>query len=93
MGRSLSVFLGWFVLAALLIAWRRRGVPDGVVFGRYLLIAGAIRFAIEFVRINTRVVGPFTVAHLIAAGLMVAGVVVMMRSRESHGAARARRFA
>src|SRR5919202_7107424 len=33
------------VLAAVLIAWRRRGVPDVIVLGRYLLIAGAIRFA------------------------------------------------
>jgi phosphatidylglycerol:prolipoprotein diacylglycerol transferase len=82
-----------FVLAAVLIAWRRRGVPDGVVLGRYLLIAGAIRFAIEFVRVNVRVLGPFTVAHLIAAGLMIVGLVVMVRSREAHGATNARRLA
>ena len=69
------------VLAAVLIWWRRRRVPDAVVLGRYLLLAGAIRFAIEFVRVNLRVLGPFTVAHLISAGLMVAGLLLIARRR------------
>ena len=37
-----------FVVAWLLIRWRRRGVADAIVLGRYLMLAGAIRFAIEF---------------------------------------------
>jgi phosphatidylglycerol:prolipoprotein diacylglycerol transferase len=69
------------VLAVVLIRWRRRRVPDVIVLGRYFLIAGAIRFAIEFVRVNQRVLGPFTVAHLISAGLMVAGLVLIARRR------------
>jgi prolipoprotein diacylglyceryltransferase len=69
------------VLAFVLIRWRRRRVPDVIVLGRYFLIAGAIRFAIEFVRVNQRVLGPFTVAHLISAGLMVAGLVLIARRR------------
>ena len=71
------------VLAAVLIAWRRRGVPDAIVLGRYLLIAGAIRFAIEVVRVNARVLGPFTVAHLIAAALMVVGLTLIVRVRRT----------
>ena len=67
------------VLAALLIWWRRRRVPDAVVLGRYLLLAGAIRFAIEFLRVNLRVLGPLTIAHLISAGLMMAGLLLVMR--------------
>jgi phosphatidylglycerol:prolipoprotein diacylglycerol transferase len=70
-----------FVLAAILIVWRRRGVPDRVVLGRYLLIAGAIRFAIEFVRVNVRVLGPFTVAHLISAALMLVGLGLIAAHR------------
>src|ERR1043165_5853500 len=54
--------LPWGV-AFLGVRWRRRGVADAIVLGRYLVLAGAIRFAIEFIRINTRVLGPLTLAH------------------------------
>jgi prolipoprotein diacylglyceryltransferase len=56
-----------------LIRWRRKGVADIVVLGRYFVLAGAIRFAIEFIRINLRIVGPLTLAHLIALALVIAG--------------------
>ena len=52
------------VVAWLLIRWRRRNVPDAIVLGRYLVLAGSIRFAIEFIRVNVRIVGPLTLAHL-----------------------------
>ncbi len=66
----------------LLIKWRRNGVPDPVVFGRYLTLAGAIRFAIEFVRVNEPVAGPFTLAHLIAGAVIIAGIVLLARTPE-----------
>lgn len=69
------------VLAALawaLLRWRRRGVADAVVLGRYLMIAGATRFAIEFIRVNVRVVGPLTVAHVFALSLAVAGIMLLI---------------
>jgi hypothetical protein len=31
----------------MLLRWRRKGVGDRVVFGRYKMLAGVIRFAIE----------------------------------------------
>ena len=61
----------------LLIRWRKQGVADRVVFGRYLVLVGVIRFAIEFVRVNEPVAGPFTLAHLIAAGLTLAGTYLL----------------
>jgi len=70
-----------FVVAWLLIRWRRRGVADAIVLGRYLVLAGAIRFAIEFIRVNARILGPFTLAHLVSLGLMVAGLVLLTWSR------------
>jgi len=70
-----------FVVAWLLIRWRRRGVPDAVVLGRYLVLAGAIRFAIEFIRVNARILGPFTLAHLVSFGLVVAGLGLLMSGR------------
>lgn len=66
-----------FVVGWLLIRWRRQGVADAIVLGRYLVLAGAIRFAIEFIRVNERIVGPLTLAHLVSLALMAAGVVIL----------------
>ena len=66
-------------VAWMLIRWRRRGVADQLVLGRYLMMAGALRFAIEFIRVNERVAGPFTVAHLISGALIGIGVVLITK--------------
>ena len=66
-----------FLLAWLLVTWRRNGVKDAIVFGRYLMLAGAIRFAIEFVRVNEPVAGPFTLAHVISGLVTITGVVLL----------------
>ena len=67
-----------FVVGWLLIRWRRRGVPDATVLGRYLVLVGAIRFAIEFIRVNERILGPFTLAHLVSLALVVAGTALLI---------------
>jgi phosphatidylglycerol:prolipoprotein diacylglycerol transferase len=64
-----------------LITWRRRGMSDLDVLGRYLVLAGSIRFAIEFIRINRRIVGPLTLAHLIALALVSIGLTLVMRRK------------
>jgi phosphatidylglycerol---prolipoprotein diacylglyceryl transferase len=74
-----AIFLA--VLAWLLIRWRRRRVPDRIVVGRYFLLAGAFRFLLEFVRVNTRVAGPLTVAHFFALGIVVLGIVLLWPRR------------
>ena len=66
-------------MAWLLIRWRRAGVEDRVVLGRYLLLAGSIRFAIEFIRINVRVLGPLTVANLVSLALILIGAGMLAR--------------
>jgi phosphatidylglycerol:prolipoprotein diacylglycerol transferase len=66
-------------LAWLLFRWRRQGRPDRFVLGAYLALAGTIRFLIEFVRVNVRVVGIFTTAHL--ASLIVVGVGLLLCAR------------
>ena len=63
-----------------LIRWRRHGVADAVVLGRYFVLAGSIRFAIEFIRVNLRIFGPLTLAHLLALSLVVAGATLVLRS-------------
>jgi phosphatidylglycerol:prolipoprotein diacylglycerol transferase len=74
----LLAILGWA-----LIRWRHAGVHDHTVLGRYLLVAGGIRFGVEFVRVNAKVAGPFTLAQLISASLVVVGVWILMRTRAS----------
>jgi len=80
------------VIAWLLIRWRRDHMADSVVLGRYLVLVGAVRFAIEFIRVNTRIVGPLTLAHLVALGLVLLGVVMLARPKpaERPGVRRAR---
>ena len=68
------------IIAWLLVRWRRHGVPDAVVLSRYLVLAGATRFAIEFVRINAPVLGPLTLAQLWSLALMSAGALVAIRA-------------
>jgi phosphatidylglycerol---prolipoprotein diacylglyceryl transferase len=73
-----AAFLG--VLTWLLIHWRRTGVADLHVVGRYLLLAGGFRFALEFLRLNIRVAGPLTVAHLFALGVAAVGLAMLLRA-------------
>ena len=46
-------------------------------------MAGTLRFAIEFLRVNTRVLGPLTVAHLASAGVALVGVALLARPQVS----------
>jgi phosphatidylglycerol:prolipoprotein diacylglycerol transferase len=67
------------VLAWILIRWRRGGVADRIVLGRYFVLAGAFRFLLEFVRVNVRVLGPLTVAHCFALLVVGLGLVILWR--------------
>ena len=69
------------VIAWALLRWRRRSVPDAIVLGRYLVLAGSTRFAIEFIRVNVRVFGPLTLAHLLALALVTVGAFMIARTR------------
>ena len=61
--------LGW-----VLLRWRRQGAEDAVVLGRYLVVAGALRFVIEFIRVNTRVLWGLSVAHLVSLAVIAVGI-------------------
>jgi phosphatidylglycerol:prolipoprotein diacylglycerol transferase len=71
-----AIFLAMF--AWVLIRWRRRGLSDRTVLGRYFLLAGAFRFGLEFLRVNTRVLGPLTVAHMFAMAVVVLGIALLV---------------
>jgi phosphatidylglycerol:prolipoprotein diacylglycerol transferase len=70
-----AIFLGG--LTWLLIRWRRQGIADRTVLGRYFLIAGVFRFLLEFLRVNTRVAGPLTVAHFFALAVVLLGILIL----------------
>jgi phosphatidylglycerol:prolipoprotein diacylglycerol transferase len=69
--------------------WRLRDHHHAVGwrFGVYLVLAGAERFLVEFVRAkDDRLLGPFTLAQLTSVLVMVAGVWVIARLREPEAA-------
>ena len=71
------------VLAWLLIGWRRRRLADAAVVGRYFVLAGGFRFALEFIRVNPPVALGLTIAQWMSASLVLTGLVVLARSRRS----------
>jgi phosphatidylglycerol---prolipoprotein diacylglyceryl transferase len=68
-------------LAWVLIRWRRRGLPDREVLGRYLVAIGAVRFIIEFVRVHEPIVGPLAVAHIASLLAIGAGLCLLVPLR------------
>jgi phosphatidylglycerol:prolipoprotein diacylglycerol transferase len=74
-----AAFLAW--LGWILIRWRRRHVADRLVLGRYLMLAGAARFLIEFIRVNPRVGLGLTVAQWASVGLVAAGLWLAASAR------------
>ena len=78
---TLTMGLGTLVLWHL----RDRFAP-GVLFGLYLIIAGAQRFLIELIRRNDSVVGGLTLAQLFSLALLALGSAILVSRR---GAARA----
>lgn len=72
-----------FAIGWLLLRWRRQRRSDAFVVGQYLIFAGGLRFAIEFVRVNERVLGPLTVAHFASLAAMSAGAYISYRAMSS----------
>ena len=71
------------LLLGALVLWRFRErllVRPGMMFGCYAIIAGAIRFGVEFVRFNDTVAAGLTLAQLISVVLMLIGVSMVIRA-------------
>lgn len=71
--------IGLGVLGYFLLRWRRQGLPDRQVLGRYLLIAGALRFAIEFIRVHQPILLGLAPAHWFSLAMMAAGITLIAR--------------
>jgi phosphatidylglycerol:prolipoprotein diacylglycerol transferase len=76
-----------------MVLWRMRGHrhAEGWLFGVYMVLAGAERFVVEFVRAkDDRFVGPLTVAQLISLAIIAGGVLWMAARRSPRREALAR---
>ncbi len=73
----------YLIVFAILWSMRRRNRVDGRLFYLYLMLAGLSRFAVEFVRINPRVMLGLSEAQLIAIAMMVIGAAAWFASGAS----------
>lgn len=80
-------------LAALLVRWRRRGVGDTRLLAAYLGLAGAGRFAIEILRLNTRVALGLTVAQWASLLVLLASLILFFWRRHGEAGDRPGRLA
>ena len=62
----------------LLTRWGRAHVDDRRIVAGYLTMVGTVRFAIEFIRVNARVLGPFTIAHFASMAAIGTGVALIV---------------
>jgi phosphatidylglycerol:prolipoprotein diacylglycerol transferase len=71
----------------LLLLWiDRRPRPQGQLFGLYLIFAGAGRFLVDMFRFyeaNAYVLGSLTLSQVISLGLLVVGVLLLVRTRRA----------
>jgi phosphatidylglycerol:prolipoprotein diacylglycerol transferase len=72
-----------FLFAWLLVRWRRAGVGDRELFGRYLVLAGTMRLLVEFIRVNVPVLFGLTLAQVFAIGAVVLGGVLVASGRRA----------
>jgi phosphatidylglycerol:prolipoprotein diacylglycerol transferase len=71
------------VVFAILWSLRRNGRPVGWLFGAYLVFAGVERFLVEILRAkDDRLLGPFTIAQLTSAILVVIGTFLLVLWRQ-----------
>jgi phosphatidylglycerol---prolipoprotein diacylglyceryl transferase len=69
-------------ISVLLFRMRSRNLKDGILMGLYLLLAGVGRFAVEFYRMNPRVVAQLTAPQVVAlVGVIVGGVLIIRAYR------------
>jgi len=76
--------IGLGVLGWLLLQWRRNGISDAIVLGRYLLAAGTLRFVIEFIRVNERIAFGLSVAHFVSIAVAAVGAGMLVTNRPVH---------
>ena len=56
-------------------------VDDAIVLGRYFIVAGTLRFVVELIRVNTRVLWGLSVAHLVSFAVIAVGIGMLSVAR------------
>jgi phosphatidylglycerol:prolipoprotein diacylglycerol transferase len=64
----------WYLLRT----WGRAHIGDRWIVARYLTMVGIVRFAVEFIRVDMRVLGPFTISHFASLAAIGTGVALMV---------------
>jgi phosphatidylglycerol---prolipoprotein diacylglyceryl transferase len=66
-----GLLIGWWL-------WNRLGKPHatGAILGQYLVLCGAARFLVEFIRRNPKVLWGLSNAQLASAGAVIAGAAL-----------------
>jgi phosphatidylglycerol:prolipoprotein diacylglycerol transferase len=59
------------------LLWKMRGKfkADGKLFGLYLILSGAARLLVEFIRLNPKLIGPLSEAQVISVALIIVGFI------------------
>jgi phosphatidylglycerol:prolipoprotein diacylglycerol transferase len=64
------------------VLWRLRDrFAPGMLFGLYLILAGAERFLVEFIRRNDSVVAGLTLAQLVSVAMVAGGTALVLSRR------------
>jgi phosphatidylglycerol---prolipoprotein diacylglyceryl transferase len=75
------------IATGFLLQLRKRELVRGTMFFTYLLLAGIPRFAVEFIRLNPKIIFGLSQAQVISIGLIVAGVAgLIYNSRKKKSA-------
>lgn len=64
----------------------RKQKPAGTVFAMFLILTGAARFLVEFIRINPDVISGLSQAQIISVIMMITGVLILLRAKNSAAA-------
>jgi phosphatidylglycerol:prolipoprotein diacylglycerol transferase len=67
-------FAGYMAVFGVLWGLRRRDLPRGTMFALYCVLAGSVRFGVEFLRVNPLVGLGLTQAQFIAAAMVTGGL-------------------
>ncbi len=73
--------LGLLIVAVLLVRMRRQRRPASTVLGAYLVLAGLLRFAIQFLRVYDPVFFGLGVAHVASLAAIAAGAGFIATAR------------
>jgi phosphatidylglycerol:prolipoprotein diacylglycerol transferase len=70
-------FAAYVLIGGWLWWWGSKKRSAGAMVGQYLLLTGIVRFMVEFIRLNPKVLWGLTNAQLASAGSVFAGILLI----------------